>query len=176
MEDLSSENKKFCECGCGQKVKSRFVSGHNTRLRIGEKHPRWKGGRTIDKRGYVKIRKNGKRVKEHRLIYEEYHKCCLLSWTIIHHTNGNTQDNRIENLEPMRQAQHIPLHHTKDMSDRFCYICKSKTTYVHKNGTPNWNISEFGYYCMKCYLKQYNRKHSSNFMLSQERVKIDFYF
>lgn len=48
-----------CECGCGQvtplakRTKSaighrkgqplRLVNGHNTRLRIGERHPQWKG-------------------------------------------------------------------------------------------------------------------------------------
>jgi hypothetical protein len=48
---------------------------------------------------------------QHRLIYEEYHKCCLLSWCHIHHINGNKQDNRIENLQGMTHGQHSTLTH-----------------------------------------------------------------
>jgi len=156
-----------CQCGCKNEISirvryggtlQRFKSGHNPGFPTGDKHWNWTGGRTIDKRGYVLIRKNGKRVKEHRVIYEEYYKCCLLSWAIIHHINDIKTDNRPENLEAMRQKQHVLLHHIKIMSDRFCYICKSETTYITKNGTPSWNKSKLGYFCMKCYLKQYYKK------------------
>lgn len=36
--------------------------------------------------------------KEHRLVYEQFHKLCLLPWAEVHHVNGNTLDNRPDNL------------------------------------------------------------------------------
>jgi 5-methylcytosine-specific restriction endonuclease McrA len=35
---MKINRRKFCECGCGQRVKKRFVSGHNSCMRTGEKH------------------------------------------------------------------------------------------------------------------------------------------
>jgi hypothetical protein len=106
-----------CACGCGgirtainkNSVPRRFINGHLGTL---ENSNNWKGGRVMDVKGYWVIWKNGTYVKEHRLIYEEYHKCCLLSWGDIHHINNDRQDNRIENLKGMTHAQHISLEHT----------------------------------------------------------------
>jgi hypothetical protein len=52
------------------------------------------------------------RVFEHILVYEQFHRCCVLMWGIIHHISGDRQDNRIENLEGMTRAQHN-IHHKK---------------------------------------------------------------
>lgn len=38
MMKIKRREIKLCECGCGQVVKNRFVSGHNSCMRIGEKH------------------------------------------------------------------------------------------------------------------------------------------
>jgi hypothetical protein len=50
-------------------------------------------------------------VMEHRLFYEEYHKCCLLPSAQIHHENGVKTDNRIENLDLKDPYTHNSLHH-----------------------------------------------------------------
>lgn len=55
-----------------------------------------------DKRGYV---------LEHRIVYEEYYKCSLPLNIHIHHINGDKEDNRIENLQTMSNADHMSLHH-----------------------------------------------------------------
>lgn len=48
--------------------------------------------------------------KLHRLIYESFHKVCLLPKTIIHHKDGNTKNNCILNLEALTWGEHTKLH------------------------------------------------------------------
>lgn len=73
----------------------------------GEKCHNWKGGRIIDKDGYICIYKpehpyanqGGKKyVFEHRLIVEEHLKRILEPQECVHHINGKIDDNRLENL------------------------------------------------------------------------------
>jgi hypothetical protein len=70
-----------------------------------EKNPAWKGGRKIDRDGYVLIHcpehpnatKQGY-VREHRLVVEKTINRYLTKREVVHHKNGNHSDNRIENL------------------------------------------------------------------------------
>lgn len=122
----------------------------------------WKGGRYIDGNGYVKIWKpdhifvdSKGYVKEHRLVYEEHFKCCLLPWAVIHHINKNKQDNRIENLMPFfSHSLHISYELLKDLSDRSCSICNSKNTAISKrNGRPKWHNYNDNFICTRCFDK-----------------------
>jgi hypothetical protein len=133
----------------------------------GSKHPCWKGGRIIIN-GYIAIWKLDHPfaslkgyVYEHRLIYEQYYNCCLLPWIVIHHIDGNIQNNKIENLRPMLRGQHSLIHNIgnknskKDLSNRFCLLCKSKTTLIYKYGYFVWVKYEDGFICNKCRMKVY---------------------
>lgn len=125
---LAFHNKRsVCQCGCGEEIEKyncrgqekRFAKGHNIKfLRyFGEAHHLWKGGRSKHSEGYMEARcpehpfaNNRGYVMEHRLIWEQHNKACLLKWIDIHHINGNKKDNRIENLEPISRSEHGRYH------------------------------------------------------------------
>lgn len=76
-------------------------------------HYNWRGGRTVDKGGYVLIycenHHSGRRyVREHRLVMEEILGRPLLRDEVVHHVNGVRDDNRPENLRLFqRNADHL---------------------------------------------------------------------
>ena len=94
-------------------------------------------------------------VREHRLVYERYFKCCLLPWIVIHHKNGKKYDNRIENLEPKDNSLHVSEHVRKDMSDRVCSSCgSSKTRFYRRKYVKSYGWykdGKGGFICKKCY-------------------------
>ena len=115
----------------------------------GELNPRWKGGRMKQTSGYILLLNREHRladkdgyVYEHRYLYEKYHNCCLLKWTVIHHINTNTSDNRVQNLEAMTVGQNIKRHYLDRRAEfppRKCFICASrKTCYEKKTDRFKW--------------------------------------
>ena len=108
--------KKLSEAQIG-KILSEKTRKKLSEAKIGEKHPRWKGKRLVSKEGYIHIFcKNhpyanvSRRVKEERLIMEEHLDRYLRSEEIIHHKNGDKQDNHLENLQIVSSSEHSRLH------------------------------------------------------------------
>lgn len=134
-----------CKCGCdeiraligarGEPVM--YINGHYGRRNLrkgsvgGEGHPSWKGGRFVTQAGYVLVKAEGHLrassnhgyVFEHILVYERYHSCCLLPRAVIHHINGNKQDNRPENLELMSNSGHTTHHNPHPGRWLHCLWC-----------------------------------------------------
>lgn len=82
--------------------------------------PTWKGGRSLDKDGYVLIsgqyhhpRAIRGQMREHHLVMEAHLGRMLMSDEIVHHKNGIKDDNRLENLELMTESNHR-VHHGHD--------------------------------------------------------------
>lgn len=160
-----------CACGCGESINirtergllKRFIKNHdkrgNTRM-VGDKHWNWKRGRRLN-RGYWELlmpdyfsaHKNGY-VYEHIYNFQEYHKCCMLKWGIVHHIDGTRTNNMIWNLQGMTNNKHQLYHHGIDMLDRYCCRCKSSKTYIKKNGRPMWYDEDGKYLCKNCYDKR----------------------
>jgi HNH endonuclease len=58
-------------------------------------------------------------VGQHRLVYERHYGFYLRKTTVIHHINGEKDDNRLENLQPYTWAEHMALHRAELRSEKF---------------------------------------------------------
>ena len=119
-------NIKF-ECDLCKKVffgysRRRFCSQRCAREKIGSElrgkdSPHWNGGTQI-RNGYREVyspnhphKKYNKYVSEHRLAMEKHLGRYLTKDELVHHTNGDRLDNKIENLQLMKRGQHLSHHH-----------------------------------------------------------------
>lgn len=109
---------------------------------VGDKSPRWNGGVTIHKDGYVYIYspKHPKKdhhgyVFEHRLVVEKSIGRMLSKDEHVHHKNGIKNDNRIENLSVFSNSDHLKEEWRNPGSNNFTNSIKS---WFKKGQTP-WN-------------------------------------
>jgi len=88
--------------------------------KTGAKHPCWKGGRIIDRDGYIRTwapthpwpRKGY--IAEHVRVMELSINRRLLPSECVHHIDENRQNNSLDNLQVMDRSEHSKLHREKD--------------------------------------------------------------
>jgi hypothetical protein len=125
---------------CGKPRWVQLAKGHIPKGRIcrsctasnmwgrGEENGNWQGGRIKDRHGYILVwvpkdsfffpMSVQKYIPEHRLIMAQHLGRLLQPSEIVHHKNGNKEDNRIENLEIATRGGHS-LDHSKGYKDGF---------------------------------------------------------
>lgn len=97
-------NKKTVKV-CSKKCYSKYY--------IGEKHPRWNGGKSTHSGGYLTVRiSQGVYRLAHRIIYEKHIGRKLKKCEVVHHIDGNKKNNNVDNLQIMSNGQHHS-HHAK---------------------------------------------------------------
>lgn len=93
----------------------------------GSRNAMWRGGRSIASNGYVLIRVGTDHhlsdvrgyAYEHRLVAEKAIRRKLKPGELVHHKNGDRQDNRRKNLEVVAsQAEHLLRHRKADSRRR----------------------------------------------------------
>lgn len=129
----------YCSPNChliGMRNRMSGDKNHQYGLR-GEKNDSWKGGKRKTGYGYTIVQCLGhpfawsqnSYVFEHRLVAEKYllteensveidGKRYLSPDYIVHHINGDRQDNRPENLEIMKKSEHSSRHEKEYMQYR----------------------------------------------------------
>lgn len=163
----------LCACGCGKTLeehdkhgrKRRHIYGHQLggRMRVAGRHFNWKGGEWVDTAGYIQTyapdhpNAIDNHVRRSRLVMEKHIGRYLKPSELVLHTNGNNQDDTIENLTVMTRREFTRKMHLKDMSDRVCAICSSSvTTHQHKSDRPMWYRYGDGisFICTYCYQRR----------------------
>ena len=91
--------------------------------RLGNKNCEWKGGRTHDAQGYIRVYLGPRKYRlEHRFVMEQYLGRRLDKSEVVHHINGDKTDNRIKNLILTTQSDHN-RHHKPWERARKCPNC-----------------------------------------------------
>ncbi|NSW84546.1 MAG: HNH endonuclease [Syntrophothermus sp.] len=149
MKALIAQNGHWCK---GKKLSEETKKRISESMR-GENNPRWNGGRR-SKGVYIEVyapdhpyrNKARNTVYEHRLVMEKHLGRYLLPNEVVHHKNGDTTDNRLENLQLILMPEHSRLHLLQ--RPKKPVKLKPKRYKLYRRSGPNWSLNYES--CRKC--------------------------
>jgi len=113
------------------------ISKNNIKKEVGSK----------DKDGYLLFNLYGKKVRNHRFIYENYHNIKLKPEEIINHKNHILNDNRICNLEVVNHQQNMQYLSSTRSNTGFKNICYKKDRNKYNlQFSINNKVKHFGFF------------------------------
>ena len=89
-----AEKAKYCSRSCLAKIHLEQFSQFRFKATGKPKHI------------YKTITIDGKQIREHRYVMEKHLNRKLESWEHVHHINGDSNDNRLENLAVLSNSAH----------------------------------------------------------------------
>ncbi len=135
-EGKGGKEMKICECGCGRETKLASESNHRTgsikgnplKFLHGHNKANWKGGESLSgtKQQYIiKLdrkhpRQHNGYVLKHRLIAEKVLGKFLPENAVVHHRNGDTFDNKNDNLIICENDSYHKILHSREKAFREC--------------------------------------------------------
>lgn len=156
LNGISKRKGRWKVCDCCQKpiwVSPSQEEGKHKKRFCGNRGCSGRGKGTYDKCGYRIISDNGVSKKQHRHIMEKHLGRKLLPHELVHHKNGVTSDNRIENLEVVDAKTHARIHAGWQLIDgewyKKCTSCNILMMACAENFYRR-NIS-FTQKCKKCF-------------------------
>lgn len=141
------------------------IKCQRTGPRAGEGHPEWRGGRIVARHGYIrafapdhpecqrlnemrKAKAGGgyfrkqKYVLEHRLVMEKHLGRFLGPKEVVHHINGKTDDNRLENLQLFQSNGEHLAHDLKGRCPKWSPEGKARILAAVRQRKPSQKASE----------------------------------
>ena len=112
---------------CGLHVPPDMEFANRSEARSGEKAPNWHGGKKVSAKGYVlrlckghpRANPNGY-VLEHILVWEAETKMAVPDGFVVHHLDGDKQNNVISNLCLMPFGAHTAFHNKQRKKENQC--------------------------------------------------------
>jgi hypothetical protein len=147
---------KYCSKSCRIKAQSKAISGKS--------HYNWRGGKILHQGKYWLIYKKEHPfadrygyVREHRLVVEAHLGRYLRRDEIIHHKNGVTTDNRLDNLKILNLSTHTVIH---KLGKKFPKEVTEKISASMKRvrACKKWGPSEESKKRVSKFMKNYRKK------------------
>lgn len=112
--------KKYCSMSCASKGRPKHHYVLVDGKRVKKEGQLKEGQKRIRPQGYIDVYTRGCFRPEHRIVFEKHLGRKLIKGEVIHHRDGNKQNNKIENLQLLSNVNHCFAVETKHSED----ICK----------------------------------------------------